>query len=115
MRGLRLPPLREKKLMTTTAGHGLRRTCTMTAAAISLFAFVAAGRAAAADPAPVIPPGISSAIDTGPGNQTDPHVANDLVVYTDDASGAERIHYRTLRNGDDGIVPMSDAGQDALA
>ena len=54
-------------------------------------------------------------INTGPGNQTNPHISGDWVVYTDDVSGASTIHYHNLATNADGLIPTGSNAIDVLS
>jgi hypothetical protein len=56
------------------------------------------------------PPGTTSTVNSGPGDQLDPHVSGDLVSYTSNEASTNRIRYHNLATGDDAVVPNS--GQD---
>src|SRR3954452_2409391 len=104
---------REEASMTI-AFRGVRRASCATVAAFSLLCVAHASSATAAGATPTVPSGNAVAVDTGAGNQTDPHIAGTLTAYTDDGSATLRIHYRDSTSGADGLVPISDTGQDAL-
>jgi len=52
-------------------------------------------------------------VATGAGDQTDPHVSGDWVVYTD-FTGGGRVRYHTLVTGFDAAIPNVD-GTDSLS
>ncbi|NMO14075.1 hypothetical protein HPC49_07600 [Pyxidicoccus fallax] len=54
-------------------------------------------------------PGTRRAVNTGPGDQTDPHVSGPLVAYTNEARGTSEIRYHDLRTGTDAAIPNNGA------
>ena len=59
--------------------------------------------------------GTTITINNGPGNQTNPHISGDWVVYTDDASGINTIDYHNLATGADGVIPTGSNALDVLS
>ncbi|MGQ0507178.1 MAG: TolB family protein [Myxococcaceae bacterium] len=53
--------------------------------------------------------GIQSTVNSGPGDQTDPHVSCDTVAYTSEVSGASQIRYYNLRTQGDAAIPNGGA------
>lgn len=51
--------------------------------------------------------GTTTAVNTGQGDQTDPHVSGDYVAYTSNADGTNRIRYHNLTTAADTVVPHS--------
>jgi beta propeller repeat protein len=56
-------------------------------------------------------------VATAPGDQTDPHISGDWVVYTDFSAGSSsgRIHYHNVVTGFDAAIPNLDGGGDSLS
>jgi hypothetical protein len=54
------------------------------------------------------PPGTTTVVNDGPGDQTDPHISGDYVSYTSNVDGENRIRYHNLVTGDDAVVPHTD-------
>jgi hypothetical protein len=50
------------------------------------------------------------AVNAGPGDQTEPHVAGDLAVYTDNDGASSTIHYYSFSGMSDSVVPAGDPG-----
>lgn len=51
------------------------------------------------------PPLTTRVVNNGPGNQSDPHVSNQWVSYTDDSAGL-RVRYHNLTTNADAAVPL---------
>lgn len=49
--------------------------------------------------------GTTTPVNTGPGDQTDPHVSGDFVAYTSNAGGINRIRTHDLSTSSDAVVP----------
>ncbi len=56
------------------------------------------------------PPGHFIVVNNGPGDQTDPHVSGNLVVYTNTVGAVSAIHYFDLATRKDAEVPNPDDG-----
>lgn len=56
-------------------------------------------------------------VGTVAGDQTDPHVSGDWVVYTDFSAGSSsgRIHYHNVVTGFDAAIPNLEGGGDSLS
>ncbi|MDT4893487.1 MAG: hypothetical protein QOE97_2522 [Pseudonocardiales bacterium] len=56
-------------------------------------------------------------VATAAGDQTDPHVSGDWVVYTDFSAGSSsgRIHYHNVVTGFDAAIPNLEGGGDSLS
>lgn len=59
------------------------------------------------------PEATTSAVNDGPGDQTDPHVSGDWIVYTDEVNGGSQVRAHNAATGQDVTVP-SDGGYDLL-
>src|SRR5437762_14086148 len=88
--------------------------------AIAILAYLSVIVAPAAAQQQVVPPSpiiLSTPIVTinnSPGDQTLPHVSNDLAAYTDVADA--RIHYYRFSTGVDSVIPAGTAvGPDTLS
>ena len=67
---------------------------------------LAAGSAGAITPANGGDPGGTLwAVNNGPGDQTEPHVSGDLVVYTNNNEPSSTIHYLDFATAATGVVP----------
>ena len=86
------------------------------AAALALPLAVAAAGAgparASSDPALS---GISITINNGPGDATQPSVSGEYVSYTEDATGADVVHYYNLATGTDASIPGTESANDSLS
>lgn len=58
---------------------------------------------------------IEVAVDTGPGNQSDPHVSASRIAYTDDSSTVRVIRYYDLSTSLGGTVPTGNSLSDNLS
>jgi len=61
------------------------------------------------------PPSTVFAVSTGPGDQTDPHVSGDWVVYTDFSSGGGQVRYHNLVTNVDAQIPGMAGTTDSLS
>src|SRR3954468_22999985 len=80
----------------------------MTAKLAVFLSFCIAGAALAQDSEPPAPTltGTFSAVNNGPGNQTNPHVDCNTASYTnDDFQGSSTIHYWDFSTSTDHVIP----------
>jgi MYXO-CTERM domain-containing protein len=59
--------------------------------------------------------GVTTAVNAGPGAQTDPHVDGNLVAYTSQIAGGLEIRYFDFSTGTDAAIPTSALKMDFLA
>jgi Tol biopolymer transport system component len=88
--------------------YAIRRMQTSVALALVLALVMLAGGLPpithAQDAWPLID-GTLTAVNDGPGDQTDPHVSGDVVAYTSSVAGEVEIRYHNLRTGADAGIP----------
>jgi len=83
-----------------------------TAAALVVLLTLAAG--ARAQQVPVVPVATTVAVNNGLGNQTDPHISGNLVVYTSLADYSSEIRYFDRATGIDRAIPGAPGALDLL-
>jgi Tol biopolymer transport system component len=92
----------ERTVKMHARNFGLKRLALSVCAAGALSSFAHTSMVSAQAPALV---GSFVAVNNGHGNQTNPHVACDLVSYTNDDLGVSTIHYYDFASNTDHVVP----------